>query len=64
MAVISLLVGQCGNQVGFEFFKTIYDDNFYALSKLNSSATTSYSNESLNTFFNLRDNGNKTNYML
>lgn len=57
MSIVSLLIGQCGNQVGSEFFKTIYDDNFNNCPAYSASSNTSYINESLGTFFNLPDSG-------
>ncbi|VDN99137.1 unnamed protein product [Rodentolepis nana] len=55
MPIVFLLIGQCGNQVGSEFFKTIYNDNFNDLPVHNASSNTSYVNESMETFFNLCD---------
>ncbi|KAM3178474.1 hypothetical protein ACTXT7_002494 [Hymenolepis weldensis] len=59
MSIVSLLIGQCGNQVGSEFFKTIYDDNFNNCPVYSASSNTPYINESLETFFNLSDSDSK-----
>nr|CAH8841173.1 unnamed protein product [Trichobilharzia regenti] len=51
MSVISLQIGQCGNQVGAKFFGTIYDDCCSKQSSLSCKTNDGYVENSLNTFF-------------
>nr|AFB74724.1 TUBD1 [Schmidtea mediterranea] len=48
MSIIILQVGQCGNQVGYSFFKTIHDDCYL---QNNTKADNDYTNESIERFF-------------
>ena len=57
MSIISLLVGQCGNQVGSEFFETIFDDNYGDSTGQINSVNEDFIAESTETFFNTRDGG-------
>ncbi len=55
MSIVSLQVGQCGNQVGAEFFKTIFADNNEQQSTTHK--YTEYCQESMETFFNVDKDG-------
>ena len=55
MSIISLLVGQCGNQVGLEFFKTIYSDCSNHWVERNIPFNDDFTLESVETFFNIID---------
>lgn len=57
MSIVSLLVGQCGIQVGSEFFKTIYDDIFAESPACRGPSYTFFANESMDTFFSRGDEG-------
>ncbi|VDM31558.1 unnamed protein product [Hydatigera taeniaeformis] len=57
MAVVSLLIGQCGNQTGLEFFKTIYNDNYGEYSKRDTHLEHEFVNESMETFFRIKGKG-------
>ncbi|KAM7541291.1 hypothetical protein Aperf_G00000026681 [Anoplocephala perfoliata] len=57
MSIVSLLVGQCGIQVGSEFFKTIYNDNFPELPASSAPSNIFFINDSMETFFTVGDEG-------
>ncbi|TGZ47816.1 hypothetical protein CRM22_011013 [Opisthorchis felineus] len=58
MSVLSVQIGQCGNQLGAELFRTIYDDCFGHKVQLSSSER-NFKEDSLSTFFheNVADGG-------
>ncbi|VDN09286.1 unnamed protein product [Dibothriocephalus latus] len=57
MSIVSLQIGQCGNQVGGEFFRTVMSD-IRSVPYSKSRLETEYSETSSETFFNRRDKGN------
>ncbi|EUB58434.1 Tubulin delta chain [Echinococcus granulosus] len=59
MSIVSLLIGQCGNQVGLEFFKTIYNDNYDGCNGQAIRWNDEFANESMETFFNVKGEGVK-----
>ncbi|GAA52282.1 tubulin delta [Clonorchis sinensis] len=50
MSVLSVQIGQCGNQLGAELFRTIHDDCFGHKVQLSSSEK-NFKEDSLSTFF-------------
>ena len=58
MSVVTVQLGQCGNQIGSQFFKTVYSDatgSFNSKSKSASSSNTAYRDVSLERFFYTAD---------
>ncbi|CAI2726719.1 unnamed protein product [Schistosoma spindalis] len=51
MSIVSLQIGQCGNQIGAKYFNTVYDDCCVKKKPLLSKTDTEYIRDSLNTFF-------------
>lgn len=57
MSIVSLLVGQCGNQVGSEFFKIVFNDNYDDCNGRVSRSKDEFVNESMETFFSVKGEG-------
>lgn len=53
MSIISLNVGQCGNQLGGEFYNILYEDCLQVCNSVNSVVNDMYVQNSLNTFYDL-----------
>lgn len=53
MSVITLQIGQCGNQVGQKLYSTIYDDINSSTMKTSLSAYKNYNSEAISRWFNL-----------
>lgn len=53
MSVITLQIGQCGNQIGQKLYSTIYDDINSSTTKTSSSAYKNYNSEAVSRWFNL-----------
>ncbi|KAL5112094.1 Tubulin delta chain [Taenia crassiceps] len=59
MSIVSLLIGQCGNQVGSEFFKIIFNDNYDGRNNRVVPLNDEFVNESMETFFSCNSEGVK-----
>lgn len=51
MSIITVQLGQCGNQIGSQFFKTVHGDATSATKQPASKAGTAYHDTSLEKFF-------------
>ncbi len=63
MSIISLQVGQCGNQVGAQLFKTVYDD-CYNSNSLTSQNESDFRQEAMETFFHTDSKGKFDSYSM
>ncbi|KAA3681099.1 uncharacterized protein DEA37_0001390 [Paragonimus westermani] len=51
MSILSLQIGQCGNQLGAELFQTVYNDCFIQKGYQSSQKNADYNYDSISTFF-------------
>lgn len=56
MSVVTVLLGQCGNQIGHQLYSTLYEDTAPCV-KAKARNQTSYTESSLERFFDCRDGG-------
>ncbi|KAF6772068.1 hypothetical protein AHF37_09248 [Paragonimus kellicotti] len=57
MSILSLQIGQCGNQLGAEIFKTVYNDCLTQKDYQSNQKNTDYNYDSVSTFFHVCADG-------